>query len=188
MIKRQRVTAMVFAAAALAAGSGWAQMPGGPRGAGPEGMGPQDMGQGMGPMRGYERLHKQLNLNPQQEALWQKAKDAQRESFKTMRAKGEETRAKLRVEIDKPGADLKQFAQLGDQMRTQMREQMEASHKQVRAAWFGVYDALDANQKEQVRVAIRDGMDRAGRMGRHHRGGPQGERFGERSGAEHEHG
>ena len=176
MIKRQRITAMVFTAAALAAGSGWAQMPGGSRG--PEGMGHE----GMGPMRGYERLHKQLNLNPQQEALWQKARDAQRESFKAMRTRGEETRAKMRAEIDKPGADLKQFAQLGDQMRAQMHEQMEAAHKQTRAAWFGVYDALDAKQKEQVRVAIRDGMDRGGRM-RQHRGGPQGA-----SGSEHGHG
>jgi protein CpxP len=177
MIKRQSINTMVFAAAALAAGSGWAQMPGGPRG--PEGMSPD----GMGTMRGYERLHKQLNLTPQQEALWQKARDAQRESFKAMHTKGEETRAKLRAEIDKPGADLKQFAQLGDQMRAQMHEQMEAAHKQVRAAWFGVYDALDAKQKEQVRVAIRDGMDHGGRMGRQHHGGRQGD-----SGSEHGHG
>jgi protein CpxP len=167
MIKRQSINTMVFAVAALAAGSGWAQMPGGPRG--PEGMGPE----GMGPMRGYERLHKQLNLNAEQEALWQKARDAQREAFKGMRTKGEETRAKLRAEIDKPGADLKQFAQMSDQVRAQMHEQMEAAHKQVRGAWFNVYDALDAKQKEQVRVAVRDGMDRAGRMRRHHRG-PQG--------------
>jgi len=32
----------------------------------------------------------------------------------------------------------------------------------VRAAWFGLYDSLDANQREQVRVAIRDGMDHMG--------------------------
>jgi hypothetical protein len=108
-----------------------------------------------------------------------------------MRAKGEETRAKLRVEIDKPGADLKQFAQMRDQLSAQMHAQMEATHKEVRAAWFAVYDALDGKQKEQVRVAIRDGMDRMSHMGRH-RGGPhgeaQGERFGEHSGGGQEHG
>ena len=184
MNARHAVKAGLLAAATLVAGSGWAQMPGGPRGEGPE---------GMGPMRGYERLHRQLNLNPQQEELWKKAQTAQREAFQSMRAKGQETRAKLRAEIDKPGADLKQFAQLSDQLRAQMREQMEATHKQVRGAWFGVYDALDAKQKEQVRVAIREGMDRGGRMGRHHRGGFQGEHFGQRqggaqSGTEHEHG
>jgi hypothetical protein len=94
-----------------------------------------------------------------------------------MRAKGEETRAKLRVEIDKPGADLKQFAQLRDELGAQMRAQMDAVRKQVREAWFAVYDALDSGQREKVRVAIRDGMDRMGQMGRH-RGGPRGEQHG----------
>ena len=132
----------------------------------------------MGPMRGFERLHKQLNLNPQQEGLWQQAQTAQREAFKALRAKGAETRAKLRVEIDKPGVDLKQFAQYRDELREQMRSQTEAARKQVRSAWFGVYDALDAAQREQVRIAIRDGMDRmAHRGGR--RGGPRGEAHGE---------
>jgi hypothetical protein len=98
-----------------------------------------------------------------------------------MRAKGEETRAKLRVEIDKPGADLKQFAQLRDQLGAQMHAQMETIHNQVREAWFAVYDALDSSQKERVRVAIRDGMDRMGHMGRH-RGGPRGETRGEQHG------
>jgi len=159
----KKLTAALFAAGFLAAGSVWAQAPGGP---GPE---------GMGPMRGLDRLHKELKLNAQQEELWKKAQAAQRDAFRAMRAKGEETRAKLRVEIDKPGADLKQFAQLRDELGAQMRAQMEAARKQMREAWFAVYDTLDSAQKEKVRVAIRDGMDR---MGRHHRGGPRAEMHG----------
>ncbi len=159
--REKLVVAAALAVGLLGAGFAWAQMPG-PRGEGAE---------GAGPMRGFERLHKQLKLTPQQEELWKKAQGAQRDAFKAMRAKGEETRAKLRVEIDKPGADLKQFAQMSDQLREQMRAQMEGTRKQVRQAWFVVYDVLDAKQKEQVRVAIRDGMDHMGRMGRHHRGG-----------------
>ncbi len=159
----KKLTAALFAAGLLGAASSWAQAPGGK---GPE---------GMGPMRGFERLHKELNLNAQQEELWKKAQGVQRDAFRSMRAKGEETRAKLRVEIDKPGADLKQFAQLRDQLGAQMRAQMEATQKQVREAWFAVYDTLDSGQKEKVRVAIRDGMDR---MGRHHRGGPRAEMHG----------
>ena len=159
----KKLSAALFAAGLLAAGPVWAQAPGGP---GPE---------GMGPMPGFEGLHRELNLNPQQEELWKKAQAAQREAFRAMRAKGEETRATLRVEIDKPGADLKQFAQLRDQLGAQMRAQMETTRKQVREAWFAVYDTLDSVQKEKVRVAIRDGMDR---MGRHHRGGPRAEMHG----------
>ena len=156
----KKLIAALFAAGLLVAGSVWAQAPAG--------------AEGMGPMRGFERLHKELNLNAQQEELWKKAQGLQREAFRSMRARGEETRATLRAEIDKPGADLKQFAQLRDQLRAQTQAQMEATHKQVREAWFAVYDALDSAQKEQVRVAIRDGMDRMSR----HRGGPRGEMHG----------
>ena len=179
MSTRHVVSAGLLAAAALFAGAGWAQVPGGPRG--PEGTGPE----GMGPVRGFERLHKQLNLNPKQEELWTKAQSAQRDAFKAMQAKGEETRAKLRAEIDKPGVDLKQYAQLSDTLCDQMRAQMEATRKQARTAWFGVYDSLDAKQREQVRVAIRDGMDRMGHRGGR-RGGMHGERFGQGT-AEHRH-
>ncbi|HEY6241769.1 MAG TPA: periplasmic heavy metal sensor [Burkholderiales bacterium] len=175
MTARHGVKLAALAAAVLVAGSSWAQMPGGHRGEGPE---------GMGPMRGFERLHKELKLNPKQEELWQKAQAAQREAFASMRAKGEEMRAKLRVEIDKPGADLKQFAQMRDQLGAQMQAQMEATRKQVRETWFTVYDSLDTKQKEQVRVAIRDGMDRMARMGRHH-GGDRGEMGGEHFGQMH---
>jgi len=143
----RKLTAALLAAGLLGASSVWAQAP-----------------EGMGPMRGFEEL-------------WKKAEAAQRELFRSMRAKREETRAKLRVEIDKPGADLKQFTQLRDELGAQMRAQMEATQKQVREAWFAVYDTLDSVQKEKVRVAIRDGMDRMSRMGRH-RDGPRGEMHG----------
>src|SRR6267143_537067 len=109
----KKLIAALFAAGLLGAVSSWAQAPGGP--------------EGMGPMRGFERLHKELNLNAQQEDLWKRVQTAQREAFRSMRARGEETRAKLRVEIDKPGADLKQFAQLRDELGAQMRAQMEAA-------------------------------------------------------------
>jgi len=157
----KKLTAALFAAGLLGAASSWAQAPVG--------------AEGMGPMHGFERLHKELKLNAQQEDLWKRAQAAQRDAFRSMRAKGEETRAKLRAEIDKPDADLKQFAQLRDQLGAQMRAQMETTRKQVREAWFAVYDTLDSVQKEKVRVAIRDGMER---MGRHHRGGPRAEMHG----------
>jgi len=175
--RKRTLMAGLLAAGLVGVGSSWAQM--GPQGHGPE---------AKGPMRGFEKLHKELNLNAQQEELWKKAQLAQREAFRAMHAKGEETRAKLRAEIDKPGADLKQFVQLRDQLGSQMHVQMETVRTQVRASWIAVYDALDTQQKEQVRVAIRDSMDRGGRMGSHHRGGPHGEALGERSGSEHEHG
>jgi Spy/CpxP family protein refolding chaperone len=158
----------ILAAGVLAAGVAVAQHPGAQGGAQPEGM------------HGFGRLHKELNLNPQQEQLWQRAQALQRDAFKTLRAKGEENRAKLRAEIDKPGVDLKQFAESRDQQREQLRAEMDAARKQVRSAWFSVYDSLDPQQREQVRVAIRDGMDRMGHRGMRHgpHGGAQGESLG----------
>jgi hypothetical protein len=137
----------LFAAGILGAGVAVAQHPGAQGG-------PQQEG-----MHGFGRLHKQLNLNPQQEDLWQKAQAAQRDAFKSLRAKGAEHR---------------------DQLRDQMRAEMDASRKQVRSAWFSVYDSLDPQQREQVRVAIRDGMDRTGHRGmrRGPHGGAQGESLG----------
>jgi len=169
--RRGKLIAALCVAGLVGAGSSWAQMPGGAHGEGPE---------GMDPMRGFERLHKQLKLNPEQEKLWKKAQAAQRDAFRQMRAKGGEMHAKLRAEIDKPGADLKQFALLGDQLREQMHAQMQATRKPAREAWFAVYDALDPGQKEQARVAIRDALDR---MGRGHHGGPLAEPRGGAKGA-----
>ena len=91
MIARHGVKLMLFAAGLLGAASSWAQAP---AGNGPE---------GMGPMRGLERLHKELNLNAQQEELWKRAQGVQRDALadgtdrarKTARATMESVREAL---------------------------------------------------------------------------------------------
>src|SRR5713101_8895446 len=103
----KKLSAALFAAGVLGAASSWAQVPAG--------------AEGMGPMRGFERLHKELKLNPQQEDLWKKAQATQREVMQKTMAAGREQHAKLRAEIDQPGVDLKQFMQHMDQMHEQMR-------------------------------------------------------------------
>lgn len=131
--------------------------------------GPHGGGEGMYGFAGMERLHDALKLNPQQEALWKKAQETSREAFKKMRASAQEMREKIRAEIDKPGADLKNLQSVEDKLH----EQMDATRKQVRAARLAVYESLDAGQKEQVRLAIKERMDHGGRMGMHGRRGPQ---------------
>ena len=73
----------LLATAALFAGASFAQMPG-PR--------PPE---GMGPMPGFERLHGELKLNPQQEELWKKAQGLQRDEFRAMREKAASVSASL---------------------------------------------------------------------------------------------
>ena len=63
----KKLTAALFAAGLLGAASSWAQAPAG--------------AEGMGPMPGFDRLHKELKLNAQQEDLWKRAQAAQREAF-----------------------------------------------------------------------------------------------------------
>jgi len=127
-------------------------------------------GEGMYGFAGMERLRDALKLNPQQEALWKKAQDTSRETLKKMRASMQETHEKIRAEIDKPGADLKNIHQIEDKHR----EQMDAMRKQMREARLAVYESLDAGQKEQVRLAIKERMDHGGRRGmREHHGSPQ---------------
>ncbi len=162
--RKHKLIVSLLAAGLLGAGaSAWAHAPyqGGPRGDAKR----------PGPMHGMERLHEKLKLNPQQEELWKKAQTASRDSFQKMSASGRELHDKLRAEIDKPGADLKQFAQLRDQLREQMRSQMQATRKPMRDAWFAVYDSLDAGQKETARLSVKDRMDR---VGRGHRGDRRG--------------
>lgn len=115
-----------------------------------------------GPERMFGRLDKvraELKLNERQEALWKNAETRTRESFERMRANGRELREKMRAGLEQPGADLKQLAQLGDQLR----QQAEASRRQTREAWFELYDSLDAGQKEQVRQFLKQRMDRFNR-------------------------
>ena len=117
---------------------------------------------GYGAERMFGRLDKiraELKLNGQQEALWKKAEAQSRETFRGMRDAGRGLRDKMLAGIDKPGADLKQLAALGEELRAQA----QASRKQVREAWFAVYDALDAGQKEQVRQYLKGRLEQFGR-------------------------
>jgi len=76
-----------------------------------------------GPMHGFERC---TSAQPQSAAGRPVETGAGRaaRAFKALRAMGRRAR-QAEAEIDKPGADLKQFAQYRDQLREQMRPQME---------------------------------------------------------------
>jgi hypothetical protein len=96
-----------------------------------------------------------LKLSDKQEALWQKAQDKTNEALDRAQTINRDLRDQVRVDLDKPGADLKQMIQRQEEARIKI----ETAFKQARKAWFTAYDALDANQKEQLREAIRAGMD-----------------------------
>ena len=149
----------------LAVGAGYAA---GPRGdcpvmgapAGGPGAGP-GMGMGMGmhqPMfhgRGIMRLHDELKLDAKQEALWNDAMTFARDNGGAMRERMIKEHEEIKAMLDKPGTDLHAVSKRMDDMRTQGMAMRSALHER----WFAVYDALNPQQKEQVRVYFKDGMD-----------------------------
>src|SRR5271170_1853203 len=96
-----------------------------------------------------------LKLSDQQEELWQKAQEATDDAIDRTRIINRDLHDQMRVDLDQPGADLKQIIQRQDEARINT----EAVFKQAREAWFTAYDSLNADQKEQLREAVREGMD-----------------------------
>ena len=113
--------------------------------------------------RGLAQLHDKLNLNPQQEALWQKALSDTQQTIAQMRKEHKERRDTLLRELDNPQVNLHTLAQ---QMDT-MRDQQAAALKLMRAQWLAVYDSLDANQQGQARSFLRERLERAGHWHKH---------------------
>ena len=157
----------------LAAGTGFAAAPrgdcpamgapvGGP-GGGP-GMGP-GMHQPMFQGRGMVRLHDDLKLDAKQEALWNDAMTFARDNGGAMRERMIKEHEEIKAMLDKPGTDLHAVSKRMEEMRAQGMAMRDALH----GRWFALYDALNPQQKEQVRIFFKDGMERMPRGG--HRDG-----------------
>jgi hypothetical protein len=115
--------------------------------------------------RALARLHNELNLDAQQENLWNEARAFSREQRGAVRARMERGRAEIRTLLEQPGGDLRAVTQRMDALRAEGLVQRDA----VRDRWFAVYDSLGAEQKEKVRLFFKDGADRTGeRHGREH--------------------
>ena len=157
---RSLATALALSLGLAAAGS-FAAPPreGGP--AGGPGMHPH--AHAMAPMlheRAMVRLHDELKLDAQQEALWKDAVSFAREHRDAMRARMAKDHAEIKALLDQPGTDLRAVAKRMDDLRGEGLKQRDA----VRDRWFAVYDSLGAGQKEKARLFFKDGMERMERM------------------------
>ena len=115
--------------------------------------------------RAFSRLHDELKLDAKQEALWNDAMSFARDNGGAMRDRMIKEHEEIKAMLDKPGTDLHAVSKRMDDMRTQGMAMRSALHER----WFSVYDALNPQQKEQVRVYFKDGMDGMRQGG--HRGG-----------------
>ncbi|MFT3848359.1 MAG: periplasmic heavy metal sensor [Propionivibrio sp.] len=142
-----------------------------PGGSGPDGMGRPGHHMMFG-MKGMMRLHDDLKLDARQEAAWQQADKASKDAMAGMRERMTRHHEEIKAMIDKPGTDLREVAKRMDDFRVEGQK----LHQENRDRWFAVYDTLNPEQKEKVRVFFKGMSERMGKMGE--RGGPHGGRDG----------
>lgn len=107
-------------------------------------------------LREMSRLHDELKLNPEQEALWQDASRLSQQGMDDMRTLRRQQRATTLAMLDQPNADLRAVLAQMDEAREAGRKQREAG----RERWLRVYDSLDAGQKEKARLFLRSRIER----------------------------
>lgn len=133
---------------------------------------PHDGDHGMPPFAAsFAKLHDQLKLNPQQEALWAKADAAAKTAREEGRKRHEEMRARraeLKNSLAAGDADLHALAKRHDDDMAAAQQRM----RDLRDQWLAVYDSLDAGQKRQVQTFMAERLDRKGGPERGH--GPRG--------------
>ncbi|MDR2786803.1 MAG: periplasmic heavy metal sensor [Candidatus Accumulibacter sp.] len=117
--------------------------------------------------RALTRLHDELKLDAQQETLWKETSEFSRERHDAIRARMDKGRAEIRALLEEPGSDLRAVAGRMDELRAEGLKLRDT----LRDRWLTVFDALDAGQKEKVRLFFRDGAKRLeGRADRNKKG------------------
>lgn len=116
-----------------------------------------------------EKLHTELKLNAEQDALWKKASAAMEESWKNQRARHQSLREQAQKTLAAPSPDLRALATEQDKIHAAA----EADRKVVRDQWLALYDKLDAGQKSTAAKFLAQRLERGHGHHRHHRGGAQ---------------
>ncbi len=118
--------------------------------------------------RAMDRLHGELKLDEKQEALWKEADKFSKDSRAAVRDRMLRQRDEIKSMLDQPGADLRAVAKRMDDLKAEHQKSMI----EVRDRWLTVYDSLNAEQKDKVRLFFKSGMERMERTPRHGKGGP----------------
>lgn len=99
-----------------------------------------------------DTLRGELRLNVNQEVLWKQAMAQTRMVVAQAFDQHGQMREAFRAALDTPGVDLRQLTEKADRMFADA----DTTRKQVRDLWLGVYDSLDAAQRDQVRVFMKE--------------------------------
>ena len=141
------------------AASAFAAPPLGEGPAQPTGMHERHMAHGM---KELARLHDDLKLTAKQETLWQEAEKVGKESMNGMHERFTKHHEEIQAQLSQPGADLRAIAKRMDEFKAEGQKQHEAN----RDRWLAVYDALNAEQKEQARVFFKSKFEKLGHFGK----------------------
>ncbi len=98
-----------------------------------------------------EKLHAQLNLTGQQEALWQTAVNTMKANHQQMRSLHEAEKTQMQSQTQVPILDL-------SGMHAQREQQMQQFHQlreQTVQAWLNVYNSLNDQQKTLVSASLK---------------------------------
>ncbi len=112
-------------------------------------------------MQEMSRLHGELKLDAQQEALWLEAEKAAKAHMGGMREQMQKQREAAMASLDQPGADLRAVMKQMDEARDAGRQQ----HVANRDRWLAVYDRLNPEQKEKARLFFKNKIGRFGMGG-----------------------
>lgn len=107
------------------------------------------------------RVHDQLKLDPAQDALWKEAEQGSLASMSGMHDRVCQQRDEIRAMMAQPGADLRAVVRRMDEARSEEQKQ----HNAMRDRWLAVYDKLNPEQKEQVRVFLQTRFERMEKHG-----------------------
>jgi hypothetical protein len=101
-------------------------------------------------------FHKSLNLNPNQQTLWQQVEAKSRSVLRERQSRREKLQQQGKALLDKPGAELRELGALVDAEEAST----VAEDKQLRELWLTVNDALDDNQRRLVAAFVGEQMQR----------------------------
>jgi hypothetical protein len=112
-------------------------------------------------------LRKALNLNANQQTLWQRVESHSRTMLRERQSRRERMQEQARAKLDSPNVELRELNALIDAEAGLAA----AEDKQLRELWLTVNDALDDGQRRKVATLVTEQMQRVPEANQPHGGG-----------------
>jgi hypothetical protein len=102
-------------------------------------------------------VRKSLNLNPNQQILWQQVESRVRMILRTRQSRRERLQVDIKLGLDDSKIELRELAKRLDAEDDLSNQES----KQLRELWLTVNDALDDNQRQIILVRLADQLQRS---------------------------